>query len=233
MSTYKLASLPLPLYCGILLLAKQHEAKLFSMLYCSSMSKSWKIILLVIEQLRLIVCPQLMVLYCSSMSCSCIILLVILEQLRRHHRYLSHSCGIMICIYHDLYLSHRTSCGIIAGLGCNAALLCDHDLYISWLVSVTQNDLRHHCPLMFIVESCRSQWDSSLHRDQDLFVAASCQLVAASCRILIAALQAVHYGMIADLNTAWLSNYIAALQAVFIAATLQHTTLKSEIMLTI
>jgi hypothetical protein len=34
MSTYIVASLPLPLYCGILLLAKQHETKLVS-LYCS------------------------------------------------------------------------------------------------------------------------------------------------------------------------------------------------------
>jgi hypothetical protein len=55
------ASLPLPLYCGILLLAKQHDTKRVSILYCSSMS-SFCIILLIIEQLRL---P------CSSWSSYC------------------------------------------------------------------------------------------------------------------------------------------------------------------
>jgi hypothetical protein len=64
MSTYIVASLPLPLYCGILLLAKQHETKLVSILYCSSMSSSC-IILLIIEQLRH---P------CSSWSSHCNIL---------------------------------------------------------------------------------------------------------------------------------------------------------------
>jgi hypothetical protein len=51
-STYIVTSLPLPLYCGILLLAKQHETKLVSILYYSSMSSSC-IILLINEQLRL------------------------------------------------------------------------------------------------------------------------------------------------------------------------------------
>jgi hypothetical protein len=64
MSTYIVASLPLPLYCGILLLAKRHETKLVSILYCSSMSSSC-IILLIIEQLRLL---------CSSWSSYCNIL---------------------------------------------------------------------------------------------------------------------------------------------------------------
>jgi hypothetical protein len=64
MSTYIVASLPLPLYCGILLLAKQHETKLVSTLYCWLMSSS-SIILLIIEQLRL---P------CSSWSSYCKIL---------------------------------------------------------------------------------------------------------------------------------------------------------------
>jgi hypothetical protein len=41
MSTYIVASLPLPLYCGILLLAKQHETKLVSIVYCSWMSRSY------------------------------------------------------------------------------------------------------------------------------------------------------------------------------------------------
>jgi hypothetical protein len=50
MSIYIVASLPLPLYLGILLLAKQQETKLVSLLYCSSMSSS-HIILLIIEQL--------------------------------------------------------------------------------------------------------------------------------------------------------------------------------------
>jgi hypothetical protein len=63
-STYIVASLPLPLYCGILLLEKQHETKLVSILYCSLMSSSC-IILLIIQQLRL---P------CSSWSSYCNIL---------------------------------------------------------------------------------------------------------------------------------------------------------------
>jgi hypothetical protein len=67
MSNHILASLPLPFYCGILLLAKQHETKLVSILYCSQS---------IIEQLGLpwrlsvLYCSQLAVLslYCSWMS---------------------------------------------------------------------------------------------------------------------------------------------------------------------
>jgi hypothetical protein len=65
MSTYIVASLPLPLYCGILLLAKQHETKLVS-------------ILLIDEQLRLPCCLLVLLLTISS---SCIMLLII-DQLR-------------------------------------------------------------------------------------------------------------------------------------------------------
>jgi hypothetical protein len=41
--------MPLPLYCGILLLAKQHETKLVSIVYCSWLA----VLLLIDEQLRL------------------------------------------------------------------------------------------------------------------------------------------------------------------------------------
>jgi hypothetical protein len=126
MLTYILASLPLPLYCGILLLAKQYETKLVSIVYCSLMSKSWKIILLLIEQLRL-PCQLIYwhpchwhVLYCSSLiSCNFHVNLEYYTALgwAVHVLYCSSlsSCGLhptnLIFILASLPLPH--SCGII------------------------------------------------------------------------------------------------------------------------
>jgi hypothetical protein len=131
-STYIVASLPLPLYCGILLLEKQHETKLVSILYCSLMSSSC-IILLIIQQLRL---P------CSSWSSYCNILypcsfylfmgahqIILMCSLARPRRLMASiplydiiviQCGIvptsLIAASCQLYCCMISSCGIVPTL---------------------------------------------------------------------------------------------------------------------
>jgi hypothetical protein len=114
MLTYTVASLPLPLYCGILLLAKQHETRLVSIVYHSSMSRSCIIlltisisfiILLIHEQLQLPCC--LLILCCSwlavlatFMSTYSIILLI-----NQQFYYAAHRWAVLV-----LYCSSLSSC---------------------------------------------------------------------------------------------------------------------------
>ena len=121
MLTYILASLPLPLYCGILLLAKQHETKLVSILYCSSMSSScillrWavatsmstcSIILLNDEQFLYFIAYHLAVE--TSMPAYSIIILLIDEQF--FILYCSDEQLRLLCHLIELYCSStRSSC---------------------------------------------------------------------------------------------------------------------------
>ena len=95
MSTYIVASLPLPLYCGILLLAKQHETKLASVCYSgitvhSPLQGDFN------AALQAIHCGNIADLICSGILATPIIMIVLLiiEQLRLRCRHFIYS-GIL------------------------------------------------------------------------------------------------------------------------------------------